>query len=139
MAEASTVGSGNLSFRLCMSVDDDGGDGEVAIPLVVGGDDEPRGMLAAGGGEDVVVGIHVPGPELALVNVGVGELPVFFRVVDAGLEAAGLFVAGDVEIELEDEDVVVGEEALELVDVFEAAVGDVAGDELVDAGERTSS
>ena len=57
----------------------------------------------------------------------------FLLVVDAGLKAAGLLVAGDVEIELEDEDVVVGEEALELVDVFEAAVGDVVGDEFVDA------
>jgi hypothetical protein len=114
-------------------VNDDGGDGEVAIPLVVGGDDEPRGMLAAGGREDVVVGVHVARPELALVNVSVGQLPVFFLVVDAGLEATGLFVARDVEIELEDEDVVVGEKALELVNVFEAAVGNIAGDELVDA------
>src|SRR5260370_41744458 len=37
------------------------------------------------------------------------------------------------QIKLEDEDVVVGEETLEFVDVFEAAVRDVARDELVDA------
>ena len=101
--------------------------------LLVGGDDEPGGVLAAGGGEDVVVGIHVVGPELALVDVGFGELPVLVWVVDAGLEAAGLLLVRDVEVELEDEDVVVGEEALELVDVVEATVGLVAGDELVDA------
>ena len=29
-------------------------------------------MLAAGGGEDVVVGVDVAGPELALVDVGFG-------------------------------------------------------------------
>ena len=68
------------------------GDGDVAVPLVVAGNDEPGGVLAAGGGEDVVVGLHVAGPELALVDIGVGELPVLFLVVDAGLEAAGLLV-----------------------------------------------
>ena len=42
-------------------------------------------------------------------------------VVDAGLEAPGLLVVGDVEVELEDDYVVVDEHALELVDVVEAA------------------
>ena len=65
--------------------DDDRGDGDVAIPLVIGGDDEPGGMFVAGSREDVVVGVHVARPELALVNVGVRELPVFLCVVDAGL------------------------------------------------------
>ena len=96
-------------------------------------------MLAAGGGEDVVVGVDVLGPELALVEVGVGELPVLFLVVDAGLEAAGLLVVRDVEIELEDEDVVVGEEALELVDVFDATARPFAEMSLWTRGERTSS
>jgi hypothetical protein len=54
-------------------------------------------------------------------------------VIEAGLEAPSLLVFGDVEIELEDEDVVVGEVAFELVDVVEATVRDFAGDELVDA------
>ena len=67
------------------------------------------------------------------MKVGVGELPVFLFVVDAGLEAAGLLVAGDVKVELEDEDVVVGEHALELVDVVEAAAHDLVGNDLVDA------
>jgi hypothetical protein len=127
-------GLGVFEVQALHQVDDDLGDGDVAVPLVVAGDDEPRGVLAAGGGEDVVVGVHVAGPELAFVDVGVGQLPVFFLIVDAGLEAAGLLVPGDVEVELEDEDVVVGEETFEFVDVFEAAVRDVAGDELVDAG-----
>ncbi len=54
-------------------------------------------------------------------------------VVDAGLEAAGLLVARDVEVELEDEDVVVGEETFEFVDVSKTAARDVARDEFVDA------
>jgi hypothetical protein len=114
-------------------IDDDRRDGDVAIPLVIGWDDEPRGVLAAGGGEDVVVGVDVVRPELTFLDVGVGELPLFVLVVDAGLEAAGLLFVRDVEIELEDEDVVVGEEAFELVDVVEATLRDFAGDELVNA------
>ena len=79
-------------------------------------------MFVAGGGEDFVVGVHVLRPELALVEVGLGELPVLLGVVDAGLEAASLFIARDMEIELEDEDVVVDEHALELVDVVEVTM-----------------
>ncbi len=41
---------------------------------------------------------------------------------------------GDVEEELEDDDVVVGEHGLELVDVVESAADFFRGDELVDAG-----
>jgi hypothetical protein len=126
-------GFGILELEALHEVDDDRRDGDVTVPLVVAGDDEPGGVLAAGGGEEVVVGVHVAGPELALVDVGVGELPVFFLVVDAGLEAAGLLVPRDMEVELKDEDVVVGEKAFEFVDVFETPVRDIARDELVDA------
>ncbi len=72
-----------FEFQTLHQVDDDRGDGDVAVPLVVGWDDEPRGVFGAGGGEDVVVGVDVLGPELALVEVGFGELPVLFGVVDA--------------------------------------------------------
>ena len=47
--------------------------------------------------------------------------------VDAGLEAAGLLFVGDVQEEFEDDDVVVGEHALELVDVVEAVLHDFLG------------
>ena len=65
-------GLGVLQIQALHEVDDDGGDGDVAVPLAVGGDDEPGGVFAAGGGEDVVVGVDVAGPELALVDVGFG-------------------------------------------------------------------
>ena len=70
------------------------------------------------------------------MDISVGQFPVLFPVVDAGLKAAGLLIPGDVEVELEDEDVVIGEEALEFVDVVETAVGCAAEDELVDAGRE---
>jgi hypothetical protein len=114
--------------------EDDFGDGEVAEPLVVGGDDKPGGVLVGGAAEDVLVGVHVSGPEDALFEVEGIELPVLVGVVDAGLEAAGLFFVRDVEEELEDEDVAVGEGLLPGVDVVHAAVGLFAGDEAVDAG-----
>jgi len=91
-------------------------------------------VLAAGVGEDVFVGLGVLVPELTLFEVGGGELPVLVRVVDAGLEAAGLLVVGDVEEELEDDDVVVGDGLLPLVDVLHALVGGFGADEAVDAG-----
>jgi hypothetical protein len=116
--------------------EDDLRDSYVAVPLVVGGDDEPRGVFAAGGGEDVVVGVHVLGPQLSLANVGIGELPVFFLVVDTGLEAAGLLFARDVKVELKNEHVVVGKHALELVDIFKALIDDVNGDDFVDSGPQ---
>ena len=54
-------------------------------------------------------------------------------VVNAGLEAGGLLLLGDVEEEFEGEDVVVGEHGLELVDVFETATDGFGRDELVDS------
>jgi len=56
---------------------------------------------------------------------------VFLFVIDAGLEAPSLLIAGDVQVELEDEDVVVEEHVLEPVDVVQMAACDLGGDELV--------
>ena len=56
-----------------------------------------------------VVGVFVLGPEFALVEVGLGELPLLVGCVDAVLQAPCLLGVGDVEEELEDDDVVVGE------------------------------
>jgi hypothetical protein len=124
------VGVGEL--EALDGIEQDGGDGDVAIPLVVGGDDEPGSVFVAGVGEDVGVSVLILRPEFALVDVGVGELPILFGFVDAGLEAACLLGAGDVQEELEDDDVVVDEHALEGVDVFEATTHRLGGDELVD-------
>jgi hypothetical protein len=91
---------------------------------------------AAGGWDELVVGVLVTGPELALAEVALGELPVLFGIVDAGLEAAGLLLIGDVEEELEEDDVVVVKHALELDDVFDMLLELAGGDELVDAGDE---
>ena len=50
-------------------VDQDAGDGYVAEAFVVGRDDEPGGVLAAGGGEEEFVGCGVLVPEAALDEV----------------------------------------------------------------------
>jgi hypothetical protein len=43
-------GFGVLELEVLHDVDEDAGDGYVAEALVIGGDDEPGGVLAAGGG-----------------------------------------------------------------------------------------
>src|SRR5216683_5688203 len=121
-----------FKFEGLQGVDDDPRDGHVAVPLAVGRDDKPGSMLVARGGDEGLVGVLVPRPELALLEVGLVQLPVLVGGVDAGLQAASLLLVGDVQEKLEDDDVVVEERALELVDVFEAAPDGLGGDELVD-------
>ncbi len=57
-------------------------------------------------------------------------------IVDAGLQAASLFLVGDVEEELEDEDVVVGEHGLELDMSSRCWWTFLREHELVDAGDE---
>jgi hypothetical protein len=123
-------------FEGLEGVDQDAGDDDVAVPLLVRGNDKPGGVLATGGGEDVLISGSILWPELALAEVGGIEFPVLVGVVETGLEAASLLVAGDVEEELEDDDVVIDEEVLELVDVVEALADDFGGNQLMDAGDE---
>ncbi len=127
-------GLGVFEFEALHGFDEDAGDGNVAVPLVVRRDDEPGGALLAGVGEDVFVGVDVLGPEGALFEVGGRELPALVGVVDAGLEAFGLFFAGEVEEELEDDGVVVVEALFEVDDLIEALVDGLFADVTVDAG-----
>jgi len=129
-------GFGVFELEVLHDVDQDAGDGDVPKVFVVGRNDEPRGVFAAGGGEKELVGLGVLIPELALLEVGLGEFPTLVRVVDAGLEAAGLLFMGDVEEELEDEDIVVGEHGLELENVFEVLVDFFTRAKFVDVGDE---
>lgn len=124
-------GSGIFELEGTHGVDDDLRDGYVAIPLVVSGDDEPRGMLFAGGRDKVVVGLLVLRPEETLFEVGESQFPMFARIVEAGLEAVLLLLVGDMEEKLEDDDIVVDEHGFEIVDVFEEAADFLWRDDLV--------
>src|SRR6187431_1773117 len=78
------LGTGDLRVAQAKLADPSGEDRRddgARHPLVVRGDDMPRGPLRAGFGEHLLVGALVGVPMLALREVGEGELPVFFRIL----------------------------------------------------------
>src|SRR5690242_20765143 len=75
-------------------VEDDLGDDQPGIGLVVGGNDIPGRMLAAGGRQALLIGLHIVLPVFALLHIAGAELPVLVRLVDAGQEALALFFLG---------------------------------------------
>src|SRR4051795_3637169 len=56
-------------------LEEDPGDREVAVPLPVTGDDQPRGMLGVGLLEGDLVGLLVLRPQVPFVHVAGVELP----------------------------------------------------------------
>ena len=83
-------------------------------------DNKPWRPLAAGVMEHVFVRHHVLVPELAFPNVGGGKLPVFLFLLDPFEEAHPLFLLRNVQEELQDNDAVVQQVALEAIDLFES-------------------
>ncbi len=56
----------------------------------------------AGGGEGVLVGLHVAVPVFAFTDVGIVEFPVLAGVVQPVLQALALLVDADVQVALDD-------------------------------------
>ena len=73
-------------------------------------------MASAGGGQAVLVGLHVVVPEFSLRNVGQAELPVLVGFVDAIKKALALFFLGQVQKELDDPRAVAAEMVLHVDD-----------------------
>lgn len=91
--------------------------GQVAEPLVVGGDDEPRrGGESVAPGQRVLVGRRVVGPVGALPVVGLADFPLLGRIVEPLLEPFQLLLFGDVKEEFEDVGSALDQTALERVD-----------------------
>src|SRR5213592_557596 len=101
-------------------------DRQVAIPPVVGRDHVPGRGPRAAAREELLVGRHVPVPERPLLQIARRELPVLARVGQALEEPAALLALADVEEELQDEGAVLGEDALEAVDLIVALAYDRA-------------
>src|SRR6188508_394567 len=74
---------------------EDLGDGEVAIPLAIGRNDEPRCDIGRTAGQRIGVRSQVVVPAATRVEVAVRPLPVLRGVVEALLEATALLVAAD--------------------------------------------
>src|SRR6516164_8135288 len=91
-----------LDLESFKGVHDNPGHREVAKPLAVGGDDVPGRSLGAAPGQGFLISLGVSVPELALLVVGVADLPVPLRVVEPPFEAPQLLFLTDVQEELED-------------------------------------
>src|SRR5208337_2974654 len=119
------IGEVELLDRL----DDRRGDDKTGEPLVVGRHHVPRRVLGGRGPNRLLERIHVVVPELALMHVGRGKLPVLIGLFEALHEALLLFLAREVEEELEDDRPLPGEVVLEVRDVGEALVPDAFAEE----------
>src|SRR5438093_559622 len=98
--------------------------GEVSIPLLVGGDDEPGGRFRAAADQGVFIRPLVIVPKLAFLEVGWSELPAFRRILDPLLDPLLLLVLADMQEEFEDRDVVLDQMPLERVDLVVARFPD---------------
>ena len=87
--------------KLPERLDDRRRDHQPRIPLVVRRHHVPRGLPGSRATDGVLVGGHVIIPKLALPDVGRGELPILFRLLEALQETALLLLARDVQEEFE--------------------------------------
>ncbi len=104
--------------------------------LRFGRDDVPRCPVGRGLRDRVVEGDLVVVPPLALGQVGHRELPALRGVVVARLEPLALLVLRDRQEELHDGGAVLGEGALELVDLVEPLGPHTLGHEVVDPDDQ---
>src|SRR3989442_12592647 len=93
--------------------DDPFGHQQVAVPLVVGGDDVPRRPRGAAPGDGVLVGVHELLPTLAVLPIHRGDLPGVAWGLQALPQALLLLLFRDVQEELEKGDPASGQERLE--------------------------
>jgi hypothetical protein len=105
---------------------------QIAEPLVVGGHDEPRGVLGGASAEGGLVGVGVGAPQLALVPVARRQFPELLRRLLAGEQALFLLVLRDVQVELHHDHAGVVQQLLEGVDVGVALLPDRLGHVPVD-------
>src|ERR1700722_11556973 len=117
-------------------LDDDARNGQIAEPLVIGWNDEPGRMLGAAARKRVFIGGHVVFPVDPLLIIGLADLPLFARVVEALLEALQLLLFRNVQIELENVGLVRNQILLEFVDQFIAPRPDIFWDEIVNANDK---
>src|SRR6195256_2694026 len=93
--------AGILRVHLLESLQQDPGDGPVAIVLVVRRDHVPGRPLSGALRDRDAVRAHVVVPVSPLVDVGFVELPVLVGIAKAVDQPASLLVVGDVEADLD--------------------------------------
>src|SRR5215467_10321451 len=103
-------------------VNNRGGNDKPCKPLVVGWHHEPRRMLRCCRANSFFVCVHVVTPKLTFVHVRSRELPVLLGSIEPLHKALLLFLARDLQKELEDNNSLTGEVVLEVCDIGEPLV-----------------
>ena len=96
-----------IRIHFLQGVEDDLADDQPHIPLVIGRNHIPGRFLRSGFIDRRLKRFLIVIPVLALFKVRSRELPVLLRLLDAGKEAACLFLPGDVQEDLYRADTVV--------------------------------
>src|ERR1700741_2126687 len=93
-------------------------------------------MIGAALPQRGLIRLRVIVPTLALLEIRQGELPVPGRIPDARLESFPLFIAADVEEELQNGDAAFGEHLLEVVNLSIALLPHLFGDQVMNASDQ---
>src|SRR5688572_10595274 len=102
------LGQRHLRVERLERLEQDPRDGEVAQPVPVGRNDEPRRVLGRRLLDRVRVRTLVLVPQGAVLQVRGAELPVLLRIVEAFLQTLRLLFLGDMEEALDDARALVG-------------------------------
>ena len=105
-----------VHFQSFERVEDDLGDDQPRVFLVVGRNDKPRRVISARRAEAFLVGLRVVVPEFALLQIRVAEFPIFLGVVDTFEKALALLLLRQVEKDFDDASSVDIEVLFEIVD-----------------------
>jgi len=97
-----TGGPGICQLQLIERIQDNLGNNQPGILLIVGGNGVPRHVMGACSVQAILKSLDVILPVFPLVNVRKAELPILVRLIDAFEESLSLFALRKVEEELED-------------------------------------
>src|SRR5208283_2983206 len=94
-------------------IEDDPGNDQLGIPLVIGGYDVPRGHACACRAQTFLISLRVLLPVFPLLYVRHAEFPVLLRLIDAREKALSLLLLGQMQVELDDAGSIAGEVLLQ--------------------------
>jgi len=83
---------GIRQLKLAECIDDNVGNDQAGILLIIGGNDIPGCVLGARRAQASFKGLPIIRPVFSFVNIRQTELPIFVRLVDAIEEAFPLFI-----------------------------------------------
>ena len=109
-------GLGICHLKFIERIQDNLGNNQPGIFLIIGGNDIPGRVMGAGRGQASLISLHVMLPVFPLVNIREAEFPVFVRLINALEESLSLFVLRQVKEDLDDPRAVTVEMLLQVHD-----------------------